>query len=104
MKKLDVQDILEYARAAVAVLRALQIKNETMSYADFARAIGVLEGPKDGWAPWHRQQTEAILNAVAALEKKAGNKAVPLKYELIVNQRTGKAGRGIAKSSKIVRR
>ncbi len=36
MKALDVQDRLEYARAGVAVLRALQITDRTMSYAEFA--------------------------------------------------------------------
>jgi hypothetical protein len=34
MKALDVQDRLEYARAGVAVLRALQITDRTMSYAE----------------------------------------------------------------------
>jgi hypothetical protein len=38
-RPLDVQGLLEYARAAVAVLRALQISKTTMAYADFAKAI-----------------------------------------------------------------
>jgi hypothetical protein len=47
MKELDIQDLLEYARAAVAVLRTLQISDSTMTYADFARAIGLLDGPHE---------------------------------------------------------
>ena len=104
MKELDIQDLLEYARAAVAVLRTLQIKNQTMSYADFARAIGILEGPGDVWKAWHRQQTDAVLNAVAAIEAKARKKAMPLEYNRIINKRTGQAGPGVEKSSKIVRK
>ena len=40
MNKLDVQARLEYARAAVAVLRSLKITDRTMRYSDFAAAIG----------------------------------------------------------------
>jgi|GEM_PF-2740874 len=104
MKELDVQDLLEFSRAAVAVLRTLQIKDEEMSYADFARAIGLLEGPNDTWKAWHRQQTDAVLNAVAAIEAKAGKKTMALEYDRIINKRTGQAGPGIAKTSKIVRK
>ena len=104
MKDLDVQDLLEYSRAAVAVLRTLQISDSTMTYADFARAIGILEGPTDKWRAWHRQQTDAVLNAVAAIELKARKKSMPLEYTRIVAKRTGIPGKGIAKSSKIVRK
>jgi len=104
MRKLDVQDLLEYSRAAVAVLRTLQIKDETMSYGDFARAIGILEGPNDAWEAWHRQQIDAVLNAVSAIELKAHKKPMALDYSRIVNKRTGKAGKGVKKSSRIVRK
>jgi hypothetical protein len=40
VKTLDVQAKLEYARSAVAVLRALQITGKTMRYGEFAQAIG----------------------------------------------------------------
>jgi len=102
MKDLDIQDLLEYARAAVAVLRTLQISDSSMSYADFARAIGLLDGPDDVWQPWHRQQTEAILKATAAIELKARKKPMALEYNRIVNKRTGQAGKGISKRSRIV--
>ena len=39
---LDVQERLEYARCAVAVLRALQITDNKMQYRDFAKAIGLI--------------------------------------------------------------
>ncbi|WP_426433859.1 hypothetical protein [Bradyrhizobium genosp. P] len=102
MKSLDVQDLLEYSRAAVAVLRTLQIKDATMSYSDFARAIGLIESPEEKWQPWHRQQTEAILKATAAIEQKAGKKLMKLEYKRIVNKITGRSGGGISKQSAIV--
>jgi hypothetical protein len=102
MKDLDIQDLLEYSRAAVAVLRTLQIQNSEMSYADFARAIGLLDGPSDVWQAWHRQQTDAILKATAAIEQKARKKPMTLEYHRIINKRTGQAGKGVSKHSKIV--
>ena len=41
MKKIDVQARLESARAGVAVLRGLQILDQTMRYSQFATAIGL---------------------------------------------------------------
>jgi hypothetical protein len=61
MEGLDIQDRLEYARAAVAVLRALKIKDSTMGYGELARAIGLI--PEGGrWEPWHRQQVADFCN------------------------------------------
>jgi hypothetical protein len=102
MRDLDIQDLLEYSRAAVAVLRTLQILDSTMSYGDFARSVGLLDGPDDTWQPWHRQQTEAILKATAAIELKARKKPMALEYSRIINQRTGQAGKGVSKRSRIV--
>jgi hypothetical protein len=39
MKALDVQDMLEHARCAVAVLRALKMTGQKMSFQQFARAM-----------------------------------------------------------------
>jgi hypothetical protein len=64
-----------------------------MSYADFARAISILDGPNDAWKPWHRQQTDAVLNAVASIEGKARKKPMALDYSRVVE-----------KSSRIVRK
>ena len=99
---LDVQDLLEYGRAAVAVLRSLQISNSMMNYADFARAIGLIEGPKAPWQPWHRRQIGDILYAVAAIEQRAGRRSMPLEFGRIVGVKTGQPGQGLAKTSKIV--
>lgn len=60
MKALDVQDRLEYARAGVAVLRSLQITDRTMSYAEFARAVGLMT-QTEKWQVWHRQQVISLL-------------------------------------------
>jgi hypothetical protein len=104
MKSLDVQDLLEYSRAAVAVLRTLQITDSTMSYSDFARAVGLIESLDEKWKPWHRQQTDAILNATAAIEQKARKQPMKLEYNRIINRLTGRSGIGIAKKSRIVTR
>ena len=100
VKTLDVQARLEYARAAVAVLRALRIADRTMRYGEFGAAIGL--GEK--WQPWHRQQIADILNLVAAAEQQAGDNAglEPLQYNRIVNAK-GESGTGIKRTSKIVR-
>ena len=102
MQQLDVQARLEYARAAVAVLRALRITDRTMRYAQFATAIGLIsEG--EGWQAWHRQQVVAILNLVAATENQAGENAgtQPLEYQRVVTE-DGQPGTGVHKVSKIV--
>jgi hypothetical protein len=102
MKTLDVQARLEYARAAVAVLRALRIADRTMRYGEFAAAIGLISDG-DHWQPWHRQQIGDILNLIAATERQAGQNtgADPLQFERIVNQ-YGEPGDGVYKTSKIV--
>ena len=81
MKTLDIQARLEYARAAVAALRALRITDKTMRYGQFATAIGLISDG-DRWEPWHRQQITDILNLVAATENQSGTNAglEPLQY------------------------
>jgi hypothetical protein len=73
MKTLNVQDRLEYARAAVAVLRALHMSKKTMRYGDLARAIGLMS-ESEGWKAWHRTQITEILNLVAAAERQGGKR------------------------------
>jgi hypothetical protein len=104
MKGLDIQDRLQCASSAVAVLRTLKIRDSTMPYKDFANAIGLI--PDGGrWEPWHRQQVTDILNLVAAAERQghANGDTEPLEFDRIVNADTGKPGPGIDKSSRIVR-
>lgn len=101
MNKLDVQARLEYARAAVAVLRSLKITDRTMRYSDFAAAIGLLS---DGevWKVWHRNQITDILNLVAATERKGRNAGIgALEYGRVVTG-AGQPGPGFKKTSKIV--
>jgi hypothetical protein len=102
MKTLDVHARLEYARAAVAVLRALKISDQKMRYNEFARAIGLM-ADEELWQPWHRQQIRDILNLVAATERQAGDKVeiAPLQFERIVGE-DGQPGAGFYKTSRIV--
>lgn len=101
MKTLDVQARLEYARAGVAVLRALQIRDGKMRYNEFGKAIGLI-ADEDHWQAWHRQQVDGILRLIAAAEKQAGKNAgvAPIEYSRILNEK-GVPGAGIRKPSRI---
>lgn len=105
MKTLDVQDRLEYARSAVAVLRALQITGKTMRYGEFAKAIGLISDTEN-WQPWHRQQIAEILNLVAAAERQGtkNSNIEALEFERIITGKTSAPGKGISKESRIVRK
>jgi hypothetical protein len=102
MEALDVQDLLEYARAAVPVIRGLKITGSRMRYGQLARAIGLITDDAS-WQPWHRQQITAILSIAAAVERQANQKVAidPLEFERIVNE-SGEPGIGIIKNSRIV--
>jgi hypothetical protein len=101
MKTIDVQARLEYARAAVAVLRALRIADKTMRSRDLATAIGLMSD-SDHWEPWHRQQISDILNLVAATKRKASSNAdtEPLQFERVVTG-DGQPGTGFYKTARI---
>jgi hypothetical protein len=102
MKALDVQDKLECARCAVAVLRALEISDAKMTYGDFARAIGLIRGDET-WQVWHRQITD-ILCIVAAVERlRSPHNTEPLEYDRIITVTAGEPGAGVFKNSKIIR-
>jgi hypothetical protein len=104
MDKLNVQDRLEYARCAVAVLRTLKIADITMRYEGFGRAIGLI-ADKDPWEIRYREQIRAILRIVAAVEREGlggrDNDIEPLDFDRIVGE-DGKPGAGIEKTSRIV--
>jgi len=102
LEELDVRDLLEYARAAVAVIRSLKITDRTMRYSHLARAIGLISDD-GGWHVRHRRQITSILSIAAAVERQAGNpNTEPLEFERIVNE-DGEPGAGVLKTSKIVR-
>jgi hypothetical protein len=100
---LDVQSRLEFARAAVAALRTLQIKNTEMTYGEFAKAIGLLSDD-DHWKAWHRQQVRDILNLVAATQRKSGPKVKikALDFNRVVNAKDRKPGRGLYDSTTLI--
>jgi hypothetical protein len=102
MRTLDVQARLEYARAAVAVLRGLQVTGRTMKYGEFAAAIGV-KTQDEKWEVWHRNQITEVLNLAAAAEhqgRPAGS--IPLEFERIVTGAANEPGEGFYKKSRIV--
>ena len=101
-KTLDVQARLEFARAGVAVLRALRITDRTMQYGEFARAVGLI-ADGEAWQPWHRQQVSELLRIIAAVERQArtATGSAPLEFERIVNSK-GEPGAGVGGTSRIV--
>lgn len=111
MRALDVQDRLEYARAAVAVLRAIKIMDErigrahgqrtTIRYQDFARAIGLIPDAEK-WHISYRNQIADILNLAAACNRQRRPRIV-LEIERVVDQ-SGKPGSGFWKEARIVRK
>jgi hypothetical protein len=102
MEALDVQDLLEYARAAVAVIRGLKITGSRMRYGQLAKAIGLISDDAS-WQPWHCQQITAILCIAAAAERQANQSAAaePLEFERIINE-SGEPGIGVLKNSRII--
>jgi hypothetical protein len=100
MKTLDVQARLEYARAGVAVVRALRTAKATMRYKEFGEAIGLI--PEGGdWEPWYRQQIRDVLNIIAAVTNQPGCAKIELDFERIVTE-DGEPGAGFYKTSRIV--
>jgi hypothetical protein len=105
MKTLSVAERLDYARATIAVLRALKITQTTMRYIDLARSIGLMSDT-DKWEPRLRQQIEDILQLAAAAERQKGGGANPdndpLEFERVVTK-DGEPGQGVVKASRITR-
>ncbi len=101
-KRLDVRARLEYALAAVSVLRSLELTNRTMQYKHLGLAIGLIS-PETGWKPWHRQQIAEILQVVAAVERQAGSKTgtAPIQFATIVTA-DGQPGAGVTRDTRIV--
>lgn len=104
MKTLNVQDRLEYARCAVAVIRALKITDKKMRYHELGKAIGLI-ADNEQWQPWHQQQVKAILIIAAAVERQGlggiDRTIDRLDFRRIVDQH-GRPGAGVTKTSKIV--
>ena len=107
MRTIDAQARLEYARAAVAVLRALKITDRKMRYGELAKAIGLI-ADDEAWHISHRGQITDILNLAAATEHQAKTaagadslKTDALEFDRIVTD-DGQPGTGFYKTSRIV--
>lgn len=89
MRRLETQSLLQFAAAAVPVLRTLTELDQRMTYKQFGIAIGLVD---QRWEPWHRQQVTKVLDTAAAANRLIGD--APLDHRRIVNQSTGVAGAG----------
>jgi hypothetical protein len=98
LKRLDNQRLLQFAAAAVPVLRTLADLDQRMTYKQFGIAIGLVD---QEWQPWHGRQCGQILDAVAAASRLLGE---PLLDHLrVVNQTTGLPGAGADRNISIAR-
>ena len=100
MKTLDVQARLEYARAAVAVLRALKTTKREMTYHEFSKAIGLMAEDQE-WHIQYRHPLTDILNLVAATARQSGE-VDSLEFQRIVHAGDEAPGQGFYKTSRIV--
>ena len=91
MKRLTPSEKIALLEPAAAVYRALELADTTLSYRDFARAIGMT----GNWAHL-RFHLNAVLHALGAIYGKDG-----LPYHRVVNARTGKPGLGVAAYSRV---
>lgn len=104
MEGLNVQARLQYALAAIVVIRGLKLTDRTMRYGELARAIGLLP-EHDQWHIRYRTFITDILSIAAAVERQSGphlGGSDPLDFERIVNE-DGEPGTGILRTSRIVR-
>jgi hypothetical protein len=102
MKALNTEARLGYARAAVAVLRALKIADVKLSYRQFVTAIGLMAEDEE-WQVWHRQEVTDILNLVGATARQAGSREIEsIQFEQVVRAADGEPGAGFYKTARIV--
>ena len=100
MRKLDVQAKLECAASGVAVLRGLKSAGQTMTYGQFAKAIGLMAGDAK-WEPWHQSQLNSVLYLMSAAEgQRPGSDR--LDFARLVNQR-GEHGQGLGRKARVVK-
>jgi len=97
-KKPDTLQIMQWMIATTAIMRVLEEKNETITYGELAKAIGMTP---DGWKAYHRGQITRLLNSLAAVERKF-TVTTPLPYKRIVNAATRKPGAGMYTHNKII--
>ena|SRR5215469_5883388 len=98
--KLVPEAYLSAALTGIGVLRTLNELDVKMPHKEFLTAIGVF-GKTDQWQGDHRKWAIDILDIMAAVEKLDGDKET-LRYDRIINARTGKAGSGVNKISRII--
>ena len=98
---LRIESKFDFARAGVAVLRALEQSNTSMRYQEFARAIGLMKAG-DTWDAWYKTQVRDILVIIAATERYRKSEGTPLDFSRIVTA-SGVPGAGFTKESRIIR-
>lgn len=88
---INTHERLAYAGATLAIIRALEILDQQMTYGDLAKAIGLWRGEK--WTAWHRTQVKSFLDLADDMERKVNNRRP--EFNRIYNQRTGQPGAGL---------
>jgi len=82
MRRLETQSLLQFAAAAVPVLRTLSELDQRMTYKQFGIAIGLVD---ERWEPWHPASPVPVPNARS---QSARNRAEVSAHRLCVPTRT----------------
>jgi hypothetical protein len=98
--ELDTEARLGFAHAGLAVVRGLTITGNTMSYEDFGKAIGLIRRG-DKWHQGRERQITIVLNLIAAVARQCREIRI-VDFKMVVNKRTGRAGRGVNSITSIV--
>lgn len=88
---INTQERLAYAGAVLAIVRAMEIIDQTITYGGLAKAIGLWRN--EPWSAWHRTQIKSFLDLADDMERKVGNPRPD--FGRVVNQRTGEPGLGL---------
>ena len=80
-----------------------QMTGQKMTYRQFACAVELMTD-SDKWNARYKTLADSILKLVAATERRAGKGSAisRLEYDRVVNAKTGKPGKGLAKQSRLV--
>lgn len=89
--RVNTQERLAYAGATLAVVRALEIIDHTITYGGLAKAIGLWGS--EPWSAWHRTQIKSFLDLADDMERKVNNPRPD--FSRVINQRTGQSGPGL---------
>lgn len=88
---------------AVGELKQLKARGPQarLFYKTFLERIG-LKDPREPWHPIHMRRVTDVLNVVAVVARQSGEPVENLAIDQVVQEATGKPGKGFYKTAKLV--